>query len=214
MALREEVARVLAPMGLRLSLAKTRIVHIRDGFDFLGFRIRWRIKKGTRDQWRLYTFIGKRPLRSLKARIRALTRRTSQQDLRAVLIRINRITRGWAEYFRHAVTKHTFDRLAYFIWWRIVRWGQDQTALEMEGRPPLAAHPNGVAADRGGWDRTAQYCGDTDNPVPSAQHSQPLALLEPRRPTGRDHVPRGASVGQRGCGSGWLSARRRCASRQ
>ncbi|WP_414942801.1 group II intron maturase-specific domain-containing protein [Amycolatopsis sp. cmx-11-51] len=109
-------------MGLRLSPAKTRIVHIRDGFDFLGFRIRWRIKKGTRDQWRLYTFIGDRPLRSLKARIRALTRRTSQQDLRAVLIRINRITRGWVEYFRHAVAKHTFDRLAYFIWWRIVRW--------------------------------------------------------------------------------------------
>ena len=120
--LREEVAQVLAPMGLRLSPAKTRIVHIRDGFDFLGFRIRWRIKKGTRDQWRLYTFIGDRPLRSLKARIRALTRRTSQQDLRAVLIRINRITRGWAEYFRHAVAKHTFDRLAYFTWWRIVRW--------------------------------------------------------------------------------------------
>jgi len=121
-ALREEVAQVLAPMGLRLSPTKTRIVHIRDGFDFLGFRIRWRTKKGTRDQWRLYTFIGKRPLRSLKDRIRALTRRTSQQDLRAVLIRINRITRGWAEYFRHAVAKHTFDRLAYFIWWRIVRW--------------------------------------------------------------------------------------------
>ncbi|WP_416332913.1 group II intron reverse transcriptase/maturase [Amycolatopsis echigonensis] len=120
--LREEVAQVLAPMGLRLSPAKTRIVHIADGFDFLGFRIRWRIKKGTRDQWRLYTFIGDRPLRSLKARIRALTRRTSQQDLRAVLIRINRITRGWAEYFRHAVAKHTFDRIAYFIWWRIVRW--------------------------------------------------------------------------------------------
>lgn len=121
-ALREEVTQVLAPMGLRLSPTKTRIVHIRDGFDFLGFRIRRRIKKGTRDQWRLYTFIGDRPLRSLKARIRALTRRTSQQDLRAVLIRINRVTRGWAEYFRHAVAKHTFDRLAYFIWWRIVRW--------------------------------------------------------------------------------------------
>jgi RNA-directed DNA polymerase len=35
-ALREQVARVLAPMGLRLSAAKTRIVHMSDGFDFLG----------------------------------------------------------------------------------------------------------------------------------------------------------------------------------
>ncbi len=35
-ALREEVATVLAPMGLRLSPEKTRVVHIDDGFDFLG----------------------------------------------------------------------------------------------------------------------------------------------------------------------------------
>jgi RNA-directed DNA polymerase len=38
-ALREDVARVLAPMGLRLSAAKTSVVHMSDGFDFLGFRI-------------------------------------------------------------------------------------------------------------------------------------------------------------------------------
>ncbi len=37
--LREETAAVLRPMGLRLSEAKTRIVHVDEGFDFLGFRI-------------------------------------------------------------------------------------------------------------------------------------------------------------------------------
>jgi RNA-directed DNA polymerase len=35
-ALRDQVAEVLAPLGLRLSQAKTRTVHMRDGFDFLG----------------------------------------------------------------------------------------------------------------------------------------------------------------------------------
>jgi len=35
-ALREEVAAVLAPLGLRLSPEKTRVVHIDEGFDFLG----------------------------------------------------------------------------------------------------------------------------------------------------------------------------------
>jgi hypothetical protein len=34
-ALREEVAWVLAPLGLRLSPAKTRVTHMSDGFDFL-----------------------------------------------------------------------------------------------------------------------------------------------------------------------------------
>ena len=36
-ALREEVAAVLAPLGLRLSPEKTRVVHIDEGFTFLGF---------------------------------------------------------------------------------------------------------------------------------------------------------------------------------
>ena len=47
-ALRDEVAAVLAPMGLRLSPEKTRVVHIDDGFDFLGFHIRRMQKRGTR----------------------------------------------------------------------------------------------------------------------------------------------------------------------
>jgi RNA-directed DNA polymerase len=46
-ALREEVARVLAPMGLRLSPAKTKVVHLSEGFDFLGFHLQWRRKRGT-----------------------------------------------------------------------------------------------------------------------------------------------------------------------
>jgi RNA-directed DNA polymerase len=69
-ALREEVAWVLAPLGLRLSPAKTRVTHMSDGFDFLGFHIQWRRKRGT-NRWHVYTFIADRPIRSLKAKLRA-----------------------------------------------------------------------------------------------------------------------------------------------
>ena len=79
-----------------------------DGFDFLGFHIQWRRKRGT-NKWHVYTFIADRPIRSLKAKIRALTHRTSQQNLGTVLIRLNQIMRGWANYFKHAVAKHTFS---------------------------------------------------------------------------------------------------------
>ncbi|MER5687878.1 group II intron reverse transcriptase/maturase [Streptomyces sp. NPDC002205] len=119
-ALREEIADLLEPLGLRLSQAKTRIVHMSDGFDFLGFRIQWKRKGGT-NKWHVYTFIADRPIRSLKAKIRALTGRTSQQDLAAVLIRLTQIMRGWANYFKHAVAKHVFDRLDAFVWWRLIR---------------------------------------------------------------------------------------------
>ena len=118
--LREQIAHLLEPLGLRFSEAKTRAVHMSEGFDFLGFRIQWKPKKGT-NKWYVYTFIADRPFRSVKAKIRTLTPRTSQQELRAVLIRINQITRGWANYFKHAIAKRTFSHLQHHTWWRIVR---------------------------------------------------------------------------------------------
>jgi RNA-directed DNA polymerase len=120
-ALHEQIAQVLEPMGLRFSAAKTHIVHMSEGFDFLGFHIQWRHKKGT-DKEYVYTFVADRPLKAIKAKIRALTHRTSQQDLGATLDRLNRILRGWTNYFRHAVAKRTFRHLQQFLWWRIVRW--------------------------------------------------------------------------------------------
>ena len=53
-ALREQIAGVLEPLGLRLSPAKTQIVHMSEAFDFLGFRIQWRRKQGT-SKWYVYT---------------------------------------------------------------------------------------------------------------------------------------------------------------
>ena len=119
-ALREEIAAVLAPLGLRLSPAKTRIVHMSEAFDFLGFRIQWRRKQGT-GQWHVYTFICHRAIRSVKAKIRALTGRTSQQDLGYVLTRLNQVMHGWANYFRHAVAKNVFAMLDNFAWWQVIR---------------------------------------------------------------------------------------------
>jgi RNA-directed DNA polymerase len=119
--LREDIVDVLAPLGLRLSEVKTRIVHMSDGFDFLGFRIQWKRKRGT-NKWYVYTFIAHRPIRSLKDKIRALTSRLSQQQPRAVLIRINQIMRGWSNYFKHAVCKHTMNALDNFVWQRVIRW--------------------------------------------------------------------------------------------
>jgi len=120
-ALQAEVATVLAPMGLRLSPTKTQVVHMSEGFDFLGFHIQWRRKYGS-DKWYVYTFIADRPVRQLKVKIRDLTRRTSQQNPRDVLIRLGQIMRGWANYFKHAVCKHLFSQLASFTWWRVIRW--------------------------------------------------------------------------------------------
>jgi RNA-directed DNA polymerase len=120
-ALHEQLATVLEPLGLRLSAAKTRIVHMSESLDFLGFRIQWRRKRGT-SKWYVYTFIADRPIRSVKDKVRALTNRLSQQPPRDVLIRLNQIMRGWANYFKHAVCKHTLNHLENFVWHRVIRW--------------------------------------------------------------------------------------------
>lgn len=119
--LRGEVTEVLAPLGLRLSEAKTKVVHIADGFDFLGFHIQWRRKQGTKNKWYVYTFIAERPIRALKAKIRSWTGRTSQLDLDVMLLKLNQVMWGWAHYFKHAIAQRVFAMLDRFAWRRVVR---------------------------------------------------------------------------------------------
>jgi RNA-directed DNA polymerase len=57
----------------------------------------------------------------VRTKIRAWTRRKSQLDLGVVLGRLNLLTRGWGNYFKHAVAKRTFAHLHQFTWWRIIR---------------------------------------------------------------------------------------------
>jgi RNA-directed DNA polymerase len=119
--LREEVAAVLAPMGLRLSEAKTRVCHIDEGFDFLGFRIQRRRKRGT-DKRVVYTYPAKKALASIVDRVRALTRRSSHPTLAVLLRQLNPVLQGWCTYFRYGVSKATFGYLDQYTWHRVVRW--------------------------------------------------------------------------------------------
>jgi RNA-directed DNA polymerase len=121
-ALRDEAAAALAPMGLRLSEAKTRICHIDEGFDFLGFRIQRQPKRGAPGQRAVYAWPSKKALAAVKAKVRALSRAGSNQPLVGLLGHPNRVLRGWTAYFRHGVSKRTFDYLGQFTWNRVLRW--------------------------------------------------------------------------------------------
>jgi hypothetical protein len=117
-ALRAQITQVLAPLGLRLSEAKTSVVHFDEGFDFLGWRIQRRRKRGTA-QHHLYTYPSKKALLSVMARVRTLTRRANSRTLFDLLHRLNRVLRGWATYFKHGVSKQTFSYLGQFAWQRL-----------------------------------------------------------------------------------------------
>lgn len=121
-ALRDEVASVLAPMGLSLSSEKTRVCHIDEGFDFLGWRIQNRHRKGRSGKKAIYTYPSKKALASIIGKIRKLTRRESHRTLAELLRRLNPVLRGWCNYFRHGVSSKTFNYVDHFAFWRIVAW--------------------------------------------------------------------------------------------
>jgi RNA-directed DNA polymerase len=120
--LREEVAAVLALLGLRLAPEKTRAVHIDEGFEFLGFHIRRQRKRGTTKRY-VYTRPSRKAIMSVTGKVREQTRRsTRHQDLGELLTRLGQILRGWASYFRHGVSKRIFGTVDEYAWHQAVRW--------------------------------------------------------------------------------------------
>lgn len=121
-ALWGEVATILEPMGLSLSVEKSRVCHVDEGFDFLGWRIHRRLWKGHGGKRAVYTYPSKKALTSLMAKIRSLTRRSKHFTLGDLLHSVNRVLRGWCEYFRYGVSSRTFSYVDYFTWHRVFRW--------------------------------------------------------------------------------------------
>lgn len=121
-ALREEVSAVLAPLGLRLAPEKTRVVHIDEGFDFLGHHIRRQRKRGT-SKYYVYTIPSKKAIRSIKAKVSEQTyRSTRHMELDRLLRSLNQTLRGWAMFFRYGVSKAVFSAVDYHTWGRLMRW--------------------------------------------------------------------------------------------
>ena len=115
---------VLAEVGLQLSLEKTRTVELtgsKEGFDFLGFHLRKVESWKWRGRWYLQRWPSARAMKSIRARIRALTdRRYAGLPLETVVKRLNLVLRGWGNYFRvgnaarkfHHIDSYVHERLA------------------------------------------------------------------------------------------------------
>ncbi|WP_326740384.1 group II intron reverse transcriptase/maturase [Streptomyces sp. NBC_01022] len=120
-AIRGQVAEVLSPMGLRLSEEKTSVVHLDEGFTFLGFRIQRQQQKGSGKRY-VYTWPSDKALTSVKHKVKAIARQTTNVTLGTLLRRINQVLRGWTAYFQHGVSSHTFHYLSHYVWWLVGRW--------------------------------------------------------------------------------------------
>ena len=116
-----EVADVLTPVGLRLAPEKTRVVHIDEGFDFLGFRIRRHRQRGS-DRRHIYTYPAKKSMDSIKAKVHTVTGQISSRAAGEVFRHLSSITRGWALYFRHGASSAAYHDLGHHLWWSVWRW--------------------------------------------------------------------------------------------
>ena len=120
----QEVAVILRPMGLSLSPEKTRVVHIDEGFDFLGWRIQRRHKAGTVNKKVVYTYPSRKSLNAIIGKVRIITRRSGSPyvSLGQLLKHLNLVVRGWCNYFRHGVSAATYRYLYLYMWKSVTRW--------------------------------------------------------------------------------------------
>ncbi len=105
----------LAPRGLALNEDKTKIAHLSEGFDFLGFNIR-------RYQRKLLIKPSKAAIRRLRGRLAAETRTLRGGNAMAVIARLNPVIRGWAAYYRGVVSSRQFHSLDNYMWKLTYKW--------------------------------------------------------------------------------------------
>jgi RNA-directed DNA polymerase len=112
---RARLAEWLAPRGLAFNEDKTKIVHLSEGFDFLGFNIR-------RYRSKLLIKPSKAAIRRLRERLAAETRALRGGNAMAVIATLNPIIRGWAAYYRTVVSTRTFTALDDYMWKLAYKW--------------------------------------------------------------------------------------------
>lgn len=113
----------LQQRGLELSGEKTKIVHLSEGFDFLGFNIRhYRNEKTSKTGWKLLIKPSKESVNKIRNKLRELWLSLRGSNVLAIIKCLNPIIRGWANYFRSGVSSETFHSLDRWMFHRAVRY--------------------------------------------------------------------------------------------
>lgn len=122
--------RLVGRLGLVLHPDKTRVVDLREGregFDFLGWHFRARMSGRLWEQRRirryyLHRWPSQRSMKRVRAKIRRLTGRARcHADIRDVIVDVNRVLRGWGNYFRTGNAARKFNQLDWYVVGRLRR---------------------------------------------------------------------------------------------
>jgi RNA-directed DNA polymerase len=113
--------------GVALHPQKTRMVHISQGFEFLGYKVKqgtgFRLpahrRRSRSNPRNLYAVPREKSVKRFQEQIRALTRRKAPLKLRELIERINPVIRGWGHFYRKADVRRLFHRLDGWVERRI-----------------------------------------------------------------------------------------------
>ncbi|MBN8501465.1 MAG: group II intron reverse transcriptase/maturase [Sphingomonadales bacterium] len=109
------VVNFLAARGLILSEKKTKITHVTEGFDFLGWNVRYFNRM-------LVTQPSKKNIKAFLGKIRDLLRERKAAKQIDVIEKLTPVIRGWANYHRSQMASQTFARCDHQIWQALWRW--------------------------------------------------------------------------------------------
>ncbi len=107
--------------GLTLSPEKTIITHIEEGFDFLGQNIR-KYQKGK--QQKLLITPSKKNVQTFLEKIRETIKTNKSASTATLILQLNPMIRGWANYHRHVVSSDTFKSVDRAIYQSLWQWAK------------------------------------------------------------------------------------------
>src|SRR5499426_1763979 len=121
-AMKQELGAFLSTMGLTLSEAKTKVTHITEGFDFLGYRV---IRStGTKGKMVPKVLVPAKAINRFRLKIREiLAPSTAKESIGLKIQSLNWLTRGWCEYYRSTSSPSwAFRQVAYELFWDFAHW--------------------------------------------------------------------------------------------
>lgn len=107
----------LKERGLTLSEEKTKITHIDDGFDFLGYNIRK--YKGV-----LLIKPSKKSLKKFMQKIRGIIDSNKGSKQESLIRLLNPVITGWVNYYKNCVASDTFRKADYLIFEKLWQWAK------------------------------------------------------------------------------------------
>ena len=119
---RQEMQDWLQERGLTLSGEKTKVCHLTEGFDFLGFNVRHYPTTNTRTGYKLLIKPSQKAVEAFRHRMRQEWRALAGHNAARVVKTLTPILRGWTNYFRIGVSYKTFASIDYFMFQKTMRW--------------------------------------------------------------------------------------------